>query len=274
MNDKPVFDPDRDRAIRAMIVENARAEKARPSLRTRASLLIGLVVAALLVSGGGVAMALTGIIQIPVSAPAPAPAPVETPTATPTPTQTTAPAPPPAPEPTTTPTPTPTPTAVDPSTWVISFDGVGPIAFGGPIADASAALDTTDLVPFSFSFEECPSDYRQLPDSGRTFVGVDPDDAGAVDRIVVANYLTDEGSQLDGALPRTVSGISTGSTRAQLVATYPGLVEEPPVSGDAVYSLAGPDERRLWFLVATATDTVQAISLTTTPVYTLGGCGA
>ncbi|MWV57427.1 hypothetical protein [Rathayibacter sp. VKM Ac-2754] len=270
MNDKPVFDPDRDRAIRAMIVETARAEKARPSLRTRASLLIGLVVAALLVSGGGVAMALTGIIQIPIAAPAPVETPTATPTPTITPTPTTAPAPPPAPEP----TPTPTPTPADPSSWVISFDGVGPIVFGGPITDASAALDTTDLVPFSFGFEECPSDYRQLPDNGRTFVGVDPDDAGAVDHIEVANYVTDEGNQLDGALPRTVSGISTGSTRAELIATYPNLVEEPDVAGDALYSWAGPDERRLWFRIATATDTVQAISLSTSPVYTLGGCGA
>ncbi|SMH30680.1 hypothetical protein SAMN06295885_0464 [Rathayibacter oskolensis] len=266
MNDKPVLDPDRDRAIRAMIVETARAENARPSLRARASLLIGLVLAALLLSGGGVAMALTGIIQIPVAAPAPAETSSATPTPTPTPTPTTAPEPP-APE------PTPTPTAVDVGTWIIGFEGVGPIAFGGSMAEASAALDTTDLVPYDFGTDECPADYRQLPGNPRSFIGVDPHEAGASNYLEVANYVSDDGTQLDGSLPRTSAGISTGSTSAELLAAYPDLVEEPLIAGDTVYSLAGPDERRLWFRLASATDTVQAISLSETPFYTLGGCG-
>lgn len=268
MNDKPVIDPARDRAFRAMIVENARAGSARPSLRGRASLLIGLVVAALLVSGGGVALAVTGVLPGPVSAPAPVETATVTPTPTPTPTPTTVPAPPPERE------PTPTPTAADVGSWTLGFDGVGPIAFGGTTASATAALDTTDLVPFDFGVEECRADYRQLPGNDRSFVGVDSDEAGAVDGIEVADYPSDEGVQLGGALPRTAEGVSTGSTREELLTAYPDLVEEAPVAGDGLYSLAGPDGRTLWFRVASATETVAAITLTAFSDYTIGGCGA
>lgn len=269
MNDKPVFDPDRDRAFRAMIVENARAEKSRPSLRARATLLIGLVLAAVLVSGGGVAMALTGIIWIPVAAPAPVETPSATPTPTPTPTATSAPAPAPDPE----------PAVVDVSSWIIGFDGVGPIAFGGPMTDASASLDTTDLVKYDFGMQDCPADYRQLPAVPRSYVGVDPDEAGVYDpavgvviRIEVSNYPTDDDQQLEAALPRTAEGISTGSTRAELVAAYPDLVEDDPVAGDAIYSLTDASGHWLWFRVADETGTVIAIDLTDRSEYTVGGC--
>ncbi|WP_244259285.1 hypothetical protein [Rathayibacter sp. VKM Ac-2759] len=266
MNDKPVLDPDRDRAIRAMIVETARAEKSRPSLRTRASLLIGLVLAALLVSGGGVAMALTGIIQIPVAAPAPVETPTATPTPTPTPTPTTTPAPPPAPE--------PTPAAVDLSSWVIGFEGVGPIAYGAPMEDAVAELDTTALVPFDWGFEGCLSDKRDVAENTWAFLMVDPDESGAVDLITVANYVDGDGVQSPASLPRTAAGITPGSTRAELLAAYPEITEEEPVATEAVYSLKDAQGRSLWFRIAGATDTVASITLDTGSQLTLGGCGA
>ncbi|WKK72068.1 hypothetical protein Q0F99_03080 [Rathayibacter oskolensis] len=266
MNDKPVLDPDRDRAIRAMIVETARAEKSRPSLRTRASLLIGLVLAALLVSGGGVAMALTGIIQIPVAAPAP----VETPTATPT------------------PTPTPTPTTAPCAAAGSGADprrrrpelvghrlrGVGPIAYGAPMEDAVAELDTTALVPFDWGFEGCLSDKRDVAENTWAFLMVDPDESGAVDLITVANYVDGDGVQSPASLPRTAAGITPGSTRAELLAAYPEITEEEPVATEAVYSLKDAQGRSLWFRIAGATDTVASITLDTGSQLTLGGCGA
>lgn len=264
MNDKPVFDPDRDRAFRAMIVENARAEKSRPSLRARATLLIGLVIAAILVSGGGVAMALTGIIQIPVAAPAPVEAPTATPTATPTPT----------PTPTATPATDPEPVTADVSSWIIGFDGVGPIAFGGPMADASAALDTTDLLVYDSGIEDCLSDSRSVAGDPAASLSVDPDTTGtAVGLITVASYVTQDGTQSTAALPATAEGITIGSTGAELLSAYPDLGDWQTRSGEPGYTLDDGAGHRLWFSVDSASDLVQSIALSTPERLPFGGCG-
>jgi hypothetical protein len=99
MNDDIRFDRGRSAAWRDAIVENARAERARGGhTRRRAGVIVGLVIAALLISGGGVAYALSGNL-------APLPAAPTTNTATPDVRDTEAPSVTPAPAPPPTPTP-------------------------------------------------------------------------------------------------------------------------------------------------------------------------
>ena len=265
MNDKPVFDPDRDRAFRAMIVENARAESTRPSLRARASLLIGLVVAAVLVSIGGVAVALTGVWEAPVAAPVvtATPTPTETPTPTPTPTL----APAPAPE--------PSPDETDVSTWVIGFDGIGPIALGEPMESATAALDATGLERVPSEIEGCLFDLRTVPGDPRATVSADPDFGGtAVGLVTVASYVDGDGLQSTASLPATAEGITIGSTGADLKAAYSSLGEWLTRSGETGYWLDDGAGHRLWFNVDAGTDLVQSIDLSSPERQPFGGCGA
>ena len=131
MSDEPTFDPRRKAAIRELVVDNAAAHPGRAGGRKRTALVATLVVLALTISGGSVAYALgTGLIDL-----TPAAAPSPTPTVTPTPTAT--------------PTPTPlTPTAstedpADPSTWIIRFDGVGPLSLNQPLTALQSRLPSS-----------------------------------------------------------------------------------------------------------------------------------
>ena len=118
MNDDIRFDRGRSAAWRDAIVENARADRARGGRpRRKAGLMIGLVIAALLVSGGGVAYALSGnLAPLPVAPP--------TDTATPDVRDTEAPSVTPAPAPPPTPTPDETEPAPEqtPDYTVLGFD--------------------------------------------------------------------------------------------------------------------------------------------------------
>ncbi|NQX16346.1 hypothetical protein [Rathayibacter sp. VKM Ac-2857] len=268
MNDKPVIDPERDRAFRRMIVENARADRARRPLRHRASFLVGLVTAAVLLSGGGVAVALTGAFDLPEPAPAETatPDPVPTPTETPTASATAAPAPAPAPVATET-------TAADLSAWVIGFDGIGPIVFGESSESASAALDTTALVPYDFGIEECRSDRRDSAENAMAWIMASSDEPGRVTLLNVFGYGVDA-TRAAAAFPRTAEGIGIGSTEQELLAAYPGIAAADPVAGDALYALRDGSGRTLWFRIAADQGTVVDITLNEQPVLTIGGCGA
>ncbi|ROS25523.1 hypothetical protein EDF22_2737 [Rathayibacter sp. PhB127] len=271
MNDKPVIDPERDRAFRRMIVENARADRARRPLRHRASFLVGLVTAAVLLSGGGVAVALTGAFDPPepahVETATPEPVPTPTPIATPTATATAAPVPAP------TPVPAETAAAADLSAWVIGFDGIGPIAFGGSSESASAALDTTALVPYDFGIEECRSDRRGSAENPQAWIMAVSDEPGRVTLLNVFGYGTDA-TRAAAAFPRTAEGIGIGSTEQELLAAYPGITPADPVAGDALYALSDGSGRTLWFRIAADQGTVVDITLNEHPVLTIGGCGA
>lgn len=89
MNDKVRFDERRSEAWRAAIVEHARNDSAS-SRGGRRALIVALVVAALAVSGGGVAFALSAQLQRPAVVVSATPTPIErdTPSVTFTPTPT------------------------------------------------------------------------------------------------------------------------------------------------------------------------------------------
>jgi hypothetical protein len=162
----------------------------------------------------------------------------------------------------------------DPAEWIIDFDGVGPIVLGGPMADATAALDSTDLVPYSQGVDGCLSDLRRVGDTSAG-LAVDPDQSGtSVGLITVENYVTEDGEQSEAALPSTEAGITVGSTGTALRETYPDLGEWTTRSGETGYSLDDSSGHRLWFRVDSTTDLVESIALSDADRYPVGGCGA
>ncbi|MCD1573386.1 hypothetical protein K7H02_18450, partial [Agromyces mediolanus] len=133
--------------------------------------------------------------------------------------------------PTATPTLTPTPTPVaapdpaDPSSWLISADGIGPIERGAAYPEAIDSL--TGL----YSVEPsglCPElVYLKHPDKAGLLV-ILSDDGSAVHRVSVSSSTRDAGWPHEGGA--TAAGIRLGSTEAELAATYPELelvIERP-----------------------------------------------
>jgi hypothetical protein len=240
MTDKPSFDPLRSRNVRSMLVSEAEGgSSSRAGLSKRIALLVSLIVAALLVSTGGVALALTG--RIPFIA-----QPVPTATSTPTPTVT------PTPTPTPTPTETQTP-GIDlsaPQTWIIGDGTVGPLALGQPRADAADYMVAFTTEPY-----QCDVDVYSSTSSRMNVVLSSEDDGTNVAMILI-------NSSLDPAAPspRTAEGIGLGSTVDEILAAYPDI-QRPDPQRYPTYSLPQPDGAWINFSVAVDTQTVIGITV-------------
>jgi hypothetical protein len=211
MSDEPTFDPRRKAAIRGLVVSNAAAHPGRAGGRKRAAVIATLVALALGISGGTVAYALgTGLLDpAPGAAPATTtPVPTVTSTPTPTPTQTSTPT-----------TAGPAEDPADPSTWIIRFDGVGPLTLGAPFASQASGLpsvqDITDAI--------CVDGQRNLSaPGGLHFVLVGAADGSAqTAAIELGNY--GNGTDNRATTPRTAEGIGVSSTRDELLAAYPDI---------------------------------------------------
>ena len=223
MSNEPTFDPRRKAAIRDLVVANAAAHPGRSGGRKRTALIVTLVLLAVSISGGTVAYALgTGLLDPTPIVAAPA---TETPTPTPT--------------PTVTPTPTPAPTAAppvqdpsDPSTWVIRFDGIGPVTLGSTLDSVHTAIPSwTDV-----TYDVCVEGQRDLtaPDGLGLVASSANGGAGGVGEVAVWYNFTVSGVK-DLATPRTAEGIGVGSTFDQLMTAYPGITKTGEYNESATY---------------------------------------
>lgn len=223
MNDEPTFDPRRRAAIRDLVVENAAAHPGRAGGRKRTALVVTLVVLAVSISGGTVAYALGAGLLDPTSVATPVP------TVTPTPT------------PTRTPTPTPTPSSVpaapaedpnDPSTWVIDFNGIGPVDLGSSIATVASGLpDWTDS-----TYAICRP--RQVDLVAADHLGLTSlSPSASPDRIseLLLSYNFAIYGDSAPATPRTAAGIGIGATLEELMAAYPGITKTGEYADVASY---------------------------------------
>lgn len=246
MTDKPPFDRQRSRSIRTMLVSEAQRDVTSGSkLAKRVALLVSLILAALLASTGGVALALTGNIPF-VGQPA---SPL-TSTLTPVPTMTPTPTPTPTAKPTPTPTPRPSIDLSAPETWIIGEGTVGPITLGQSRADAAAAMPA-----FTKESYQCDVDVYASKVS-RMQIVLTPDATGtSVDKILV-----NSGRDASERSPRTKAGIGLGSTVDDIVAAYPNI-QRPDTRLYPTYSLRQPDGTWIDFRIASDTQTVLGITV-------------
>ncbi|WP_374009366.1 hypothetical protein [Leifsonia sp. LS-T14] len=248
MNDEPTFDPRRKAAIRDLVVSNAAAHPGRAGGRKRTALVVTLVLLAVSISGGGVAYALgTGLLD-----PKPVAAPTETPTPTPTPTAT--------PAPTSTPTPTataPVQDPADPSTWVIGFESVGPVALGTPFRSQHDAVPTFADVTDSICVDV--QAVLQSPTNLWFYAIGAQDDSGRTATIEFGNLGVPDRDDR-AVTPKTPEGIGISSTLAELMAAYPGI-ERTGGYSDSVDYYGLTDGHGGWIVFAVMRDVVWSIQV-------------
>lgn len=116
--------------------------------------------------------------------------------------------------------PTPAvPDLEDPSSWVIDYAAIGPVALDSPVSDQAASLAsftsaTQDACPSVAAFDKADFPSIWLPD---------PTGAGIVDQIVLQAWGTVAAATAHS--PQTSEGIGIGATLDQLTAAYPDLSE-------------------------------------------------
>lgn len=216
------------------------------------------------------ALGLTAVLLMSGCASEPAAAPTASPTGA-----TTTATPPSTQSATPTSTPSPTPSAPDidpqdPSTWVVTQAGIGPLELN---------------VPFDAAMQSMPADARNdaencawtsfwsPQDASYQFV-IGRDSAGAADApVTVIDATSSPGTTLVVG-PRTQEGIGIGSSLDEVAAVYPDAVpvDSPLGAGEGIprYMQVGDS---IFFTYYGGTDVVAGVTVTTaeTPPYELCG---
>ena len=220
-------------------------------IRSR-GVLVGAVLAVVLTASG-----CTGSGAQPSATATSAPVPA-TASASPTPTDAAA--------PTAAPTSaTPAYSADDPGTWLIDFTGIGPFVLGQTLAAVQ------NEVPAPVTTCRPGVDTYSLNGLGLTAVsGIDEADPAAP--VVVVRMLEGDGYDASAPQPQTVTGITLGSTVAELQLAYPDLDAAPDMRGMTAYSVTGAGGTITFEDFGTGD--IQIISASTTPGVGTEYCGA
>lgn len=214
------------------------------------------------------ALGLTAVFLVSGCASEPAAAP----TASPSSATTTA-----TPPPTQSPTPTPTPTQSapdidpqDPSTWVVTQAGIGPLELGAPFDGALQSMPRDA----QSDAENCAwTSFWSPQDASYQFV-IGRDSAGAANAPVIVIDASSSPGTILVASPRTQEGIGIGSSLGEVAAAYPDAVpvDSPLGDGEGIprYMQVGDS---IFFTYYGGTDVVAGVTVTTaeTPPYELCG---
>ncbi|WP_327014319.1 hypothetical protein [Cryobacterium sp. GrIS_2_6] len=156
----------------------------------------------------------------------------------------------------------------EPSSWIIDFTSVGPLAIG-------ADLDATKLTMTAFAsgtgFDSCPShsilsfDKTGYPS---VFITEKNKGDGLIEQIVLEG--TGDSSGYIATSPRTTSGIGIGATLDQLKSAYPAITYQ-----DDHYTphYALPDGHGNWINFDVLEGLVKHIVVRPTPVIARELCG-
>lgn len=174
-----------------------------------------------------------------------------------------------------TPTPTPTPSVptvdpADPSTWIVSDRGVGPIAIGGDLTTTLAELpdawtNNTANCAWSAFWRDPAADYQMY------FVRGTESDTAPISEISV----NAGGHEVFGTnSPRTEDGLGLGSTSEEVLAAHADAQEIAAQIGDMTWFMVpGSGEAHVFFGIREGAPTVSDVRVTTRsePAYEVCG---
>ncbi len=136
-----------------------------------------------------------------------------------------------------------TPAAIDlsdPGSWLITFDGVGPLTVGGRISEQRPSMT---------AFAEDPRDYcpraafQPLTGDAPHLWAILDGDFETVTAVVVPG-----GPELHPeASPKTEAGIGLGATTADLLEAYPDISEPVASNNSLVYAVSGDADKWIDF---------------------------
>ncbi|WP_291046397.1 hypothetical protein [Herbiconiux sp.] len=252
------LDPQLSASMRRTILQHARTSPRRSRSPRHWATILGSI--ALLT---GVAATATAIIVTGLPNSVPAPPVANTPTST----ATTSPPPPtstPTPAPATTPPPTPTlppappqVDATDPSTWIIGFDGVGPVELGSSLEEQRQLLPAFDDITDPL----CVTGYLDLQaPSGFALRFVSAPDGPVTAAITFGNGGA-EGADDRAITPTTAEGIGIGSTEDELLTAYPDIELTGTYQSDDFPYYGITDGTGGWIVFALIDDRVSRIQI-------------
>ena len=172
-----------------------------------------------------------------------------------------------APSPPPTAAPTPTVDLADPSSWQITFDGVGPLTFGGQITE-----ETADMTAFTDRSDEvCP--VKMFATDGAPGIWVRPDAVGAIDLITLgAETFGTPVADVEAGTPKTQAGIGIGATLQQLEAAHPEVAATGTYGELQTYYGISNDTGR-WIVFTIRDGVVDAIGVSSEPSLASEYCG-
>lgn len=165
----------------------------------------------------------------------------------------------PAPEPTETSAP---PVDDDPASWIVGYEGIGPVLWGSPADEARESLADFSEKPL----EQCPTllvfESETLPNVWLV-IG---DDGTTVDQVVVT---ADSAGDIASS-PQTAEGIGVGSSVDDVIDAYPEAeIAEVPVA-DTRYSVT---DGAGWINIVVRDGIVHEIVVRDEPAVSYEVCG-
>lgn len=149
----------------------------------------------------------------------------------------------------------------DTGSWLISFDGIGPVRPGGQISETRPAMTAfvEDELP-----EWCPA-ARFQRDGTLELLAHLSDDFATITALSVAGR--GDSSVLSQISPRTAEGIGVGATFDELLAAYPAIEKSGEYGGgdDPTLYYAVPNDDGVWIVFSVSDDTVDGIFVRDTP---------
>jgi hypothetical protein len=145
----------------------------------------------------------------------------------------------------------------DPATWIIGFDGVGPIKLGTPYRSQH------DIVPaFTDVTDSICVDVQSVlrSPSGLWFYSAAAADGSGRTATIEFGNLGSPGQDQRDASPKTPEGIGVSSTRAELMAAYPGIERTGGYSDKADY-YGMTDGQGAWIVFGVMHDAVFNIQI-------------
>lgn len=166
-------------------------------------------------------------------------------------------------------TPAPSLAAIDvanPSSWLITFDGIGPLTVDGRISEQRASMTAFAEERLDY----CPrAVFVPLSGDAPHLWAILDGDFDTVNAVVLQGGTDPH----DGDSPKTAAGIGLGATTAELLEAYPDISEPVTSNNSLVYAVNGGADRWIDFSTTREDGHVMAITVMDAPKPPSEYCG-